>query len=85
MTEIMTHFMMMVSIWAIKMGRPICITYSFALYLNSSLCYKLPNARKIISRIYSANKVDLLTKWSIDELYTHKQKHVHPLLINSVE
>ena len=45
----MTHFMRMVSIWAIKMGRPICITYSFALYLNSSLYYKLPNAVKIIS------------------------------------
>ena len=45
----MTHFMRMVSIWAIKMGRPICITYSFALYLNSSLYYKLSNAAKIIS------------------------------------
>lgn len=57
--------------------------YFFALYLNSSLCYELPNAEKITAGIHSANKVNLLIKWGIDEVYTHKHKPVHPLLINA--
>lgn len=56
-----------------QMGRVICITLSFVLYLNRSLYYELRNAEKITVETYPTVKVDLLIKnWiQVKDTHTH--------------